>query len=96
LQVAVTHWDEYFKALDAGHAPSAPDNTWASFPYHLTEDVRTTDGSFDAVFDLSGWPKGNAGAIVTFSLGLDQPAEALARFGSRGERLDGKGVVQDF
>jgi hypothetical protein len=64
IDVSVTQWDEYFKALDRGSNPGAD----PTFRFRLSRTVTLKAGSFSTVFSLDGWPTGQAGTEASYAL----------------------------
>lgn len=63
-------------------------------PY-VDGSTTVADRTFEQVVDVSRFPAGPITVWAAFDPGLDQPAEALRRFGQDGSGLRGSGVVDD-
>jgi len=84
-----------------------PDGSLLSYEIHQVEDpqlrwhaeghAQVAFGAFSERIDIGDWPGGDVEVFLSFPSalgGVEQPEEAVERFGERGERLTGSNVVE--
>lgn len=85
---------------------SAPDGTWLIFATYSVETPRirkrsymlVKNGRFSARVNIYGWPSGEIETDIHFQTMLperEQPAIVFRKYGTKGERMTGKTVVQE-
>jgi hypothetical protein len=81
--------DEYDASVAAGAPIDSSSSEWIEL-----SSAKVSSGTFSAVFRVPGWPAGRIGCYAYFWMYPDQPREAIRRYGTDGQSMNGPDVVQ--